>query len=99
VRLLTATHGQPVHDLARQHQPDLILLDQHLPDLAGEEVLRRLQADPDTAAVPVVVVSADATAGQTKRLLAAGASQYLTKPLDVTQFLEVVDELLQGVRR
>jgi CheY-like chemotaxis protein len=49
--------------------------------------------------VPVVVVSADATAGQTKRLLAAGASQYLTKPLDVTQFLEVVDELLQGVRR
>jgi len=96
VRLLTATHGQPVHDLACQHQPDLILLDQHLPDLAGEEVLRRLQADPDTAAVPVVVVSADATAGQIQRLLAAGASHYLTKPLDVAEFLEVVDQLLHA---
>ena len=99
VRLLTATHGQPVHDLACQHQPDLILLDQHLPDLAGEEVLRRLQADPDTAAVPVVVVSADATAGQIQRLLAAGASHYLTKPLDVAEFLEVVDQLLQAAHR
>jgi PAS domain S-box-containing protein len=99
VRLLTATHGGLVHDLVRQHQPDLVLLDQHLPDLGGEEVLRRLQADPRTAAVPVVVVSADATDGQIQRLLAAGASQYLTKPLDVAQFLEVVDQLLQGVRR
>jgi PAS domain S-box-containing protein len=98
VRLLTASHGQLVQDLVRQHQPDVVLLDQHLPDLDGEEVLRRLQSDPETAAVPVVVVSADATAGQIQRLLAAGASQYLTKPLDVAQFLEVVDQLLQGVR-
>jgi PAS domain S-box-containing protein len=96
VRLFTATHGEPVQDLVRQHRPDLVLLDQHLPDLGGEEVLRRLQADPETAAVPVVVVSADATAGQIQRLLAAGASHYLTKPLDVAQFLEVVDQLLHA---
>jgi PAS domain S-box-containing protein len=96
VRLLTATHGQPVQDLVRQHRPDLVLLDQHLPDIGGEEVLRRLQADPESAAVPVVVVSADATAGQIQRLLAAGASQYLTKPLDVSQFLAVVDQLLHA---
>jgi len=96
VRLLTATHGQPVQDLARRHRPDLVLLDQHLPDIGGEEVLRRLQADPETAAVPVVVVSADATTGQIQRLLAAGASQYLTKPLDVSQFLEVLDQLLHA---
>jgi signal transduction histidine kinase/CheY-like chemotaxis protein len=96
VRLLTATQGQLVHDLARQHQPDLILLDLHLPDIGGEEALRRLQADPDTADLPVVVVSADATAGQLQRLLAAGASQYLTKPLDVARFLEVVDGLLHA---
>ena len=99
VRLLTATQGQLVHDLARQHQPDLILLDQHLPDMAGEEVLGRLRADPHTAHLPVVVVSADATAGQIQRLLAAGATHYLTKPLDVTRFLEVVDELLQAAHR
>jgi signal transduction histidine kinase/CheY-like chemotaxis protein len=99
VRLLTATQGQLVQELARQHRPDLILLDQHLPDLGGEEVLRRLQADPHTAHLPVVMVSADATAGQIQRLLAAGASHYLTKPLDVTRFLEVVDQLLRAARR
>jgi signal transduction histidine kinase/ActR/RegA family two-component response regulator len=99
VRLLTATRGDAVQGLARQHRPDLILLDQHLPDLGGEEVLRRLQADPDTAAVPVVMVSADATAGQIERLLAAGARQCLTKPLDAARFLEVVDQLLQAAHR
>jgi CheY-like chemotaxis protein len=99
VRLLTATQGQLVHGLARQHQPDLILLDQHLPDIGGEEVLRRLQADPHTDHLPVVMVSADATAGQIQRLLAAGARQYLTKPLDVARFLDVVDRLLQAAHR
>jgi PAS domain S-box-containing protein len=99
VRLVTATRGDAVQGLVRQHLPDLVLLDLHLPDLGGQEVLRRLRADPQTAHVPVVVVSADATAGQIQRLLAAGARQYLTKPLDVDRFLEVVDELLQAARR
>jgi len=75
------------------------MLDLHLPDIGGGEVLRRLQADPKTAHLPVVVLSADATPGQIQRLLAAGASQYLTKPLDVTRFLEVVDQLLQAAHR
>jgi CheY-like chemotaxis protein len=77
----------------------LVMLDLHLPDIGGEEVLRRLQADPKTAHLPVVVLSADTTPGQIQRLLAAGASQYLTKPLDVTRFLEVVDQLLQAAHR
>jgi len=75
------------------------MLDLHLLDIGGGEVLRRLQADPKTVHLPVVVLSADATPGQIQRLLAAGASQYLTKPLDVIRFLEVVDELLQAARR
>jgi PAS domain S-box-containing protein len=97
LRLLTTTHGEPVQELVRQHRPDLVLLDLHLSDIGGEEVLRRLRSNPDTAAVPVVVVSADATAGQIQRLLAAGAIQYLTKPLDLTQFLEVLNRLGQEV--
>jgi CheY-like chemotaxis protein len=72
-------------------------LDVHLPDVDGAEVLRRLQADPDTARTPVIMISADATPRQIERLLAAGAREYLTKPLDVTLFLEVLDGLLQGV--
>jgi signal transduction histidine kinase len=94
VRLLAAPRGELVQDLARQHRPDLVLLDLHLPGIDGEEVLRRLQADPQTATVPVVVVSADVTPGQRERLLAAGAVEYLGKPLDVPRFLEVVDGLL-----
>jgi signal transduction histidine kinase len=94
VRLLAAPRGEIVQDLVQRHRPDLILLDLHLPGIDGEEVLRRLQADPRTATVPVVMVSADVTPGQRERLLAAGAVEYLGKPLDVSRFLEVVDGLL-----
>ena len=81
-------------DLARQHRPDLILLDVHLPDISGEQVLRELRADPELGRTPVVVLSADATPGQVQRLLAAGARAYLTKPLDVRRLLTILDETL-----
>jgi signal transduction histidine kinase/CheY-like chemotaxis protein len=100
VQLLTASRGEIVQDLVRQHRPDLVLLDLHLPGIDGEEVLRRLQADPHTAGPPVVVVSAEVTrSGNRERLLAAGAAEYLTKPLDVPRFLEVIDGLLTVVHR
>ena len=95
IRLLSAMQGQLCLDLAREHQPDLILLDLNLPDLHGSQVLNLLQADSRTEAIPVVVISADATTHQIERLLAAGARTYLTKPLDVKQFLRVMDKLLE----
>src|ERR671932_1003965 len=64
VRLLAAMQGRLGLELAREHHPALLLLDLHLPDLAGEEVLRRLREDSATAGVPVVVLSADGTPGQ-----------------------------------
>lgn len=94
ITLVPALQGQLGLDLAWQHRPDLILLDLHLPDLPGDEVLRRLREDPRTRATPVVVISADATRGRIERLREAGARDYLTKPLDVDQFLDVVDRLL-----
>jgi PAS domain S-box-containing protein len=94
VKLIAAMQGRLGLDLARQHHPDLILLDVHLPDMKGSEVLRRLLADPETRDIPVVVISADATRGQIDRLLAAGARAYLTKPLDVKKLLAVLDETL-----
>ena len=90
VRLLTAMQGTLGLDLARQQHPDLILLDVHLPDVPGWEVLARLQADESTRQIPVVVISADATERQIERLRHAGAHAYLTKPLDVRRFIEVV---------
>lgn len=94
VRLMAAMQGGQGVELAALHRPDLILLDLHLPDLTGEEVFRRLRADPATRDIPVVVLSADATPGRAARLRSAGALDYLTKPLDIRQFLRVLDESL-----
>jgi PAS domain S-box-containing protein len=94
VQLLSATQGGAGLELARQHHPDLILLDLHLPDMPGDEVLRQLQSDPHLCATRVVVISADATPTQITRLRAAGAWEYLTKPLDVPRFLELLDRFL-----
>jgi len=93
IELITATDGQLGLALAREHRPDVILLDLHLPDLPGEEVLTRLRADEATRRIPVVILSADATR-QREPLLAAGASAYLTKPIGVVQLLEVLDGIL-----
>ena len=87
---MTAMQGQLGLDLARQHHPDLILLDLHLPDLPGWDVLAALQADEATSNIPVVAVSADATPRQAERLLKLGARAYLTKPLDVDRFLKTL---------
>jgi CheY-like chemotaxis protein len=95
VRLIAAMQGRLGLDLARQHHPDLVLLDLHLPDISGLEVLQRLRADPATRDIPVVITSADATPGQVERLLKAGADDYLTKPLDVHKFAEVVRSKLE----
>jgi PAS domain S-box-containing protein len=99
VVVVSAMQGRFGIELARQHQPALILLDLHLPDISGEEILHRLREDPATSSIPVVIVSADATTGQVQRLLAAGAAAYLTKPLDVAVLLEVIDGILATVDR
>ncbi|MFC4047463.1 response regulator [Dactylosporangium siamense] len=94
VTLIPAMLAGVALDLAREHRPDLVLLDLHLPDLPGEEVMRRLHADPATSDVPVVVLSADATRPHIERLLAEGATAYLTKPIVVRELLDTVDGIL-----
>ncbi len=71
---------------ATELRPDVVLLDLHLPDLSGETVLQRLRARPDLGRTPVLVLSADASPASAERLLAAGVTAYLTKPLDVAGF-------------
>jgi PAS domain S-box-containing protein len=93
VKLLSAMQGTLGLELAREHQPDVVLIDLHLPDLQGDEILRQLRADPRTAHFPIVMISADATATQIQRLRALGANDYLTKPIDVRQFLAMVDAI------
>ena len=81
----------------RARRPDVILLDMHLPDISGLELLRHLKSDPATASIPVVVVSADALMSQIEASREAGALHYLTKPVSVAELLAVMDEVLDQV--
>jgi CheY-like chemotaxis protein len=96
LKVSQAPNGEAGVDFAKTHRPRLILLDLNLPDVHGSEVISRLQKDPLTAHIPVIVISADATASQIERLLVLGAKNYLTKPFDIKPFLAVVDEALAG---
>ena len=94
VRLISAMRPQLGLELAAEHDPDLILLDLHLPDMPGQEVLRRLRAEPRTARVPVVILSADARPSLIQELLDRGVRAFLPKPLDVHELLGLVDTVL-----
>ena len=94
IELVAAMQGRLGLDLARQHRPLAVILDLHLPDIDGEDVLHELRDDPATASTPVIILSADATPGQLQRLLSAGARAYFTKPLDVRELLALIEELL-----
>jgi signal transduction histidine kinase/ActR/RegA family two-component response regulator len=89
--LQVSVQGTMALELARELHPVLILLDLHLPDMSGEEALRRLKADPETASIPVVVLSADVTPGRIDRILDAGAVGYLSKPVDVPRLINYLD--------
>ena len=73
-----------------------MLLDLNLPDVSGEEVLRRLRADPLTAGTAVVMISGDAASEQPARLRELGAADYITKPFDLERLLDIVDRLGVG---
>ena len=96
IELLWAMQGGIGLHLAEQRHPDLILLDLHLPDMHGADVLDHLQKGDKTRDIPVIVLSADATSGQIDRLMQAGARIYLTKPLDVQGLLIVIEKLLRN---
>ena len=94
VKLVAAMQGRLGLDLAREHRPDLILLDLHLPDIGGEEVLQGVRQMPELRNTPVIVISADATRGRIERLLSMGVVDYLSKPLDIKKFLQLLDSTL-----
>jgi PAS domain S-box-containing protein len=94
-RLIANMTGGHAVSLAIEYKPDLILLDLDLPDIHGSEVLKNLQAEAKTNAIPVIIISADAMPERIQKLRTAGVKDYLTKPLDIVEFLRVVDEYIK----
>ena len=98
VRLKHAQDGRSALEMLKGAKPDLVILDLHLSDLPGEEVLRRIWSDPSTRKIPVAVLSADATSRSQRRLRASGAVAYLTKPFDIAEVLSLIDEVVGGTQ-
>jgi CheY-like chemotaxis protein len=94
IELRTAATARDGIKAAADGQPDLILLDNRLPDADGQEVLRELTATPATAAIPVIIVSGDADPEVIENLRAAGAVDYLVKPFDIHLFSTVLRRYL-----
>ena len=99
LEIVPAMQGRLGLDLVRQLHPFAVLLDLHLPDMDGAEVLRQLRQDPVTASIPVIIVSADATPSQVTRLLNDGAYAYITKPINIPELIRVVTEVLPAPER
>jgi len=93
-QLITAMQGGLALELARENRPDVILLDLNLPDMSGDEILRRLKSDGELSYIPVIMVSADAMGDRVDELLNLGANGYLTKPYKLREFFRVIDSVL-----
>jgi PAS domain S-box-containing protein len=95
ISLILVSNEEETIQKAAESLPDMILLDLNLPNLSGETVLANLQADIRTRSIPVVIISTDAMPYQIDKLMKAGASHYLTKPVNVVEFLNVVDQIFE----
>ena len=91
---LRAKSGVEAVNIARQHKPDLILMDIQLPEVSGLEVTRWLKEDPELRGIPVVAITAFAMKGDEEKILQGGCEGYLSKPISVAKFLETVNAFL-----
>ena len=98
-QLLEVETGEDAVRVARERHPALVLMDIQLPGIDGIEALRRLRADPETAAIPVLAVTASAMTHDRQKIVAAGFDGYQAKPISVRPFLELVREVLDRPAR
>ena len=97
LQLLTATDGRLGVEMARTHLPQLILMDINLPHVNGTDALKLLRADPRTAHIPVIALTANAMPGDVERSMALGFYRYLTKPINLDEFTEAINSTLAYV--
>jgi CheY-like chemotaxis protein len=95
-RILLAKHGQEAITMARQHHPDLILMDIQMPGMDGLEATKQIRQDSELADTPIVALTALAMPGDRERCLAAGANDYISKPVKLKQLVTVMQQLLMN---
>ncbi len=88
--------GKLAFDMAREHKPDLIIMDIQLPEVSGLEITERLKADEELKSIPVIAVTAFAMKGDEKKIRDGGCEDYISKPISVSRFIEAVEKHLHG---
>jgi len=91
---LQASDGRDAVDMSRRYRPDLVLMDIRLPGISGLEATQRIKADPETADIPVVAITANAMKGDEQTVLEGGCNGYIAKPISIETFLAVVSRFL-----
>jgi two-component system cell cycle response regulator DivK len=92
--IVQTRNGLEAIDLAREHRPDLILMDIQLPEVSGLEVTKWIKEDDDLRTIPVIAVTAFAMKGDEERIRQGGCEAYLSKPISVSKFVETVKTFL-----
>jgi two-component system cell cycle response regulator DivK len=92
--ILETRDGIEALKLARQHHPDLILMDIQLPEVSGLEVTRWLKEDDDLRSIPVIAVTAFAMKGDEEKIRSGGCEAYIAKPISVSNFLDTIGRFL-----
>ena len=95
---LEATTGEEGVALALAHRPDLVLMDIQLPDINGIDAFNRIRADPRTADVPVIAFTASVTPTDRNRITQAGFNGFLSKPIELKEFLAAIKKMLEGAK-
>ncbi len=95
---LQTPDGLSALEIAREHRPDLILMDIQLPEVSGLEVTKWLKEDEDLRSIPVIAVTAFAMKGDEEKIIEGGCEAYISKPISVNSFLETIDSFVSGSR-
>lgn len=95
--MMAAVNGEEALEKIRLHKPDLVLLDIMMPRIDGYEVARTLRADPETATLPIIMLSAKAQEEDIRKGVAVGVNEYITKPFSPEHLVHVVADYLQKI--
>ena len=93
--ILEASDGSQAIDLAKEHKPDLILMDMQLPVMDGFDAARRIKSDELLEKIPIIALTALAMHGDMKRMMLAGCDGYISKPINLTEFLLVIEKYIK----